>query len=148
MIYTGKSHPTRYAGVRFRSRLEARWAAFFDLMAWPWSYEPVDLDGWSPDFAVALPGAVLVEVKPIVWFGTAAAALAVSADIRAKMGAAPGAVLLLGSTPIWETAEDPALGLIRREGWAPLEVPLPRTELATLWGQANATTQYRKPREC
>jgi hypothetical protein len=25
------AHPTRYAGVNFRSRLEAKWAAFFDL---------------------------------------------------------------------------------------------------------------------
>ena len=53
--------PTTYAGVRFRSRLEARWAAFFDLCRWRWSYETFDLPGWIPDF---LAGPVLVEVKP------------------------------------------------------------------------------------
>ena len=34
MNYTIKAIPTTYAGVRFRSRLEARWAAFFDLCGW------------------------------------------------------------------------------------------------------------------
>jgi len=51
--YTIAAHPTRYAGVRFRSRLEARWAAFFDLVGWNWAYEPIDLAGWTPDFRVS-----------------------------------------------------------------------------------------------
>ncbi|SAL24929.1 hypothetical protein AWB67_00971 [Caballeronia terrestris] len=61
--------PTRYAGVNFRSRLEARWAAFFDLAGWQWVYEPLDCNGWLPDFSIAarcddVPGGVLlVEVK-------------------------------------------------------------------------------------
>ncbi|MEA2669684.1 MAG: hypothetical protein QOJ33_2618, partial [Chloroflexota bacterium] len=28
--------PTTYDGVNFRSRLEAKWAAFFDLLGWRW----------------------------------------------------------------------------------------------------------------
>lgn len=73
MKYTVKAHPTRYAGVCFRSRLEARWAAFFDLVKWDWQYEPIDLPGWSPDFRVTFPchhsecngsHSLLVEVKP------------------------------------------------------------------------------------
>jgi hypothetical protein len=44
--------PTKYRGVQFRSRLEARWAAFFDLVGWPWRYEPLDLNGYIPDFIV------------------------------------------------------------------------------------------------
>jgi len=32
--------PTRYAGCHFRSRLEARWAVFFDHMRIDWVYEP------------------------------------------------------------------------------------------------------------
>lgn len=47
--------PTKYAGVQFRSRLEARWAAFFDLLGWEWEYEPIDLDGYVPDFIVRSP---------------------------------------------------------------------------------------------
>jgi hypothetical protein len=31
---------TRYAGHRFRSRLEARWAVFFDALGIRWEYEP------------------------------------------------------------------------------------------------------------
>ncbi|HEV8716164.1 MAG TPA: hypothetical protein VGX03_25480 [Candidatus Binatia bacterium] len=57
--------PTLYNNRRYRSRLEARWAAFFDLVGWQYEYEPFDLKGWIPDFL--LHGAkhdVLVEVKP------------------------------------------------------------------------------------
>jgi hypothetical protein len=63
--------PTKYNGVQFRSRLEARWAAQFDLLGWRWEYEPIDLDGYIPDFLVydkvdgLRNGAVsLYEVKP------------------------------------------------------------------------------------
>ncbi len=55
MNYTIKNHPTKYAGVLFRSRLEARWAAFFDLLEWKWEYEPIDLEGWTPDFILHQP---------------------------------------------------------------------------------------------
>ncbi len=55
MKYTVKARPTVYRGVRFRSRLEARWAAFFDCIEWQWKYEPVDLQGWTPDFWVSFP---------------------------------------------------------------------------------------------
>lgn len=74
MRYTIAAHPTRYKDVLFRSRLEARWAAFFDLADWKWEYEPVDLVGWSPDFRIEYrcpcdecngrPHALLIEVKP------------------------------------------------------------------------------------
>lgn len=62
-VYTIKSHPTSYKGVNFRSRLEATWAAFFDLCGWEWEYEPIDLPGWTPDFI--LEKKVAVEVKPV-----------------------------------------------------------------------------------
>ena len=73
MNYNIKAHPTKYNGVQFRSRLEARWAAFFDLAGWEWEYEPIDLVGWSPDFKVTFSSkdspwkwshTLLVEVKP------------------------------------------------------------------------------------
>ena len=41
--------PTTYNFQRFRSRIEARWAAFFDKMNWPWEYEPIDLAGYIPE---------------------------------------------------------------------------------------------------
>jgi hypothetical protein len=37
---TIKAIETRYAGCRFRSRLEARWAVFFDALGIAWEYEP------------------------------------------------------------------------------------------------------------
>lgn len=63
--YDIKPIPTEYKGRRYRSRLEARWAAFFAMLEWPFEYEPYDLGEWSPDFL--LKGSevnVLVEVKP------------------------------------------------------------------------------------
>lgn len=35
---------TRYKGYRFRSRLEARWAVFFDSLGLKWEYEPEGFD--------------------------------------------------------------------------------------------------------
>jgi hypothetical protein len=68
-VTTFAAIPTMYRGVRFRSRLEARWAAFFDVAGWSWVYEPVELPGYIPDFLVVGPGGaraaeILVEVKP------------------------------------------------------------------------------------
>lgn len=52
-------------GVRFRSRLEAKWAIFFDLLGWRWEYEPYDLNGYIPDFIlIGKKRTTLVEVKP------------------------------------------------------------------------------------
>jgi hypothetical protein len=74
VTYEIPAKATLYKGQMFRSRLEAKWAAFFDLLRWRWCYEPFDLGGWSPDFAIHAPGAqnvskiILVEVKPIMEF--------------------------------------------------------------------------------
>ena len=57
--------PTKYNHCQFRSRLEAKWAAFFDLVGWKWEYDPFDLNGWIPDFLlIGTREKVLVEVKP------------------------------------------------------------------------------------
>jgi hypothetical protein len=50
-----KAIETEYKGYRFRSRLEARWAVFFDALEAEWTYEPEGYDlgaeGWYlPDF--------------------------------------------------------------------------------------------------
>ena len=60
-----KAIPTEYNDVQFRSRLEAKWAAFFDLLEWEWEYEPCDFDGWIPDFLLKLDSPIFVEVKPV-----------------------------------------------------------------------------------
>ena len=58
------SIPTKYKGIQFRSRLEARWACLFDLLRWEWEYEPVDLNGWMPDFVIKGNTDIYVEIKP------------------------------------------------------------------------------------
>lgn len=63
---------TRYRGFVFRSRLEARWAVFFDTLGLRWEYEPegFDLGGvcylpdfWLPEFETHT--GLYVDVKPI-----------------------------------------------------------------------------------
>jgi len=68
MQYTIKAVETKYNHVVFRSRLEAKWAAMFDLLGWQWTYEPTDFNGWLPDFAIWGKTTVYVEVKPTVEF--------------------------------------------------------------------------------
>jgi hypothetical protein len=46
-----KAIPTRYAGCHFRSRLEARWAVFFDALGIRWEYEP---QGFELDWRLRL----------------------------------------------------------------------------------------------
>ena len=59
--------PTVYNGTRFRSKLEARWAAMFDLIGWKWDYEPIELNGWIPDFHILnAKRRLLIEVKPTI----------------------------------------------------------------------------------
>lgn len=70
---------TYYAGCRFRSRLEARWAVFFDALGIDWQYEPQGFEEsidtyddnwtsltrtvrWLPDFYLPSTG-TWVEVK-------------------------------------------------------------------------------------
>jgi hypothetical protein len=110
---------TRYAGHRFRSRLEARWAVFFDALGIAWEYEPqgymiTSPDGqqtraYLPDFR--LPGLdVWAEVKGdpagVDWalWGCAVDAASMSGlpdSHRAHSGLErPGsAILVLGSIP-------------------------------------------------
>jgi len=62
-----KAIETRYKGYRFRSRLEARWAVFFDAIGMKWEYEVEGFDlgvyGWYlPDFWLPEIG-VWVEIK-------------------------------------------------------------------------------------
>lgn len=70
-----KAIETSYAGCRFRSRLEARWAVFFDHLGIDWRYEPQGFDlrtrRYLPDFYLhnfvytgSTPtGGIWVEVK-------------------------------------------------------------------------------------
>lgn len=63
---------TVYKGYRFRSRLEARWAVFFDAMGMPYQYEKEGYDlkeaGWYlPDFWLPEQNC-FIEIRPAVKF--------------------------------------------------------------------------------
>lgn len=69
-----KAIETLYKGYRFRSRLEARWAVFFDALGVRWEYErqgySLPAGAYLPDFWLPIPGhkfagaGYWVEVKP------------------------------------------------------------------------------------
>lgn len=67
----------------------------FDLLGWQWEYEPLDLDGYIPDFV--LEHTLLVEVKPLLWRGQEPSADDVLSKITATSWSGPialvGAVL-------------------------------------------------------
>lgn len=71
--YTTKAIPCSYNGRNFRSLLEGRIAYFFDKMNFNWKYEPIELDGYIPDFVLEYPvesnaypvnTTLFVDVKP------------------------------------------------------------------------------------
>ena len=104
-------HPTIYSGVQFRSRAEARWAAFFDLLGWPWSYELLELPGYIPDFVVRVgKRSAIVEVKG----GVASLEGLEVAKPKVEAAQPPHDLLLVGAEPFWSLpAEDGGV----RIGW-------------------------------
>ena len=82
-----QAKPTAYNGYLFRSKLEAKWAVFFDALRIPYVYEPeafVCGDGsqYTPDFY--LPNSYLrckegkgvyLEIKPMGWAGLISSAV-------------------------------------------------------------------------
>jgi hypothetical protein len=71
---TAKAIETFYKGYHFRSRLEARWAVFFDTLGLPWKYEDQGFEAkvngetvrYLPDFFLPCrfeEGGIFVEVK-------------------------------------------------------------------------------------
>ena len=95
MQYRHKAIRTLYKGIQYRSRLEAKWAAFFDMIGWDFTYEPTDLDGWWPDFKITTDAGTrfLVEVKPVD---------GIDIDLRLKIGKAADyaeGILVVGESP-------------------------------------------------
>lgn len=160
--------PTMYAGVQFRSRLEARWAAFFDLWGARWDYEPIDLSGWIPDFIVDR--CLLVEVKPCQSSADledhtakiASANCAAAKPLRVYLlGSNPGAILAASPREIsagtWSsTAEDVPWHFPHRRarncgcgGQCSMACPwMAEYGLAMVrrWKAAGNAVQYKRPR--
>jgi hypothetical protein len=149
------SIPTTYSGVNFRSRLEARYAAFFNLVGWEWEYEPLDLKGWIPDFQVKFAcdrcsgHCLLAEVKPYhsieEFRHTVAYPLAISAFGGPRIGEYAGptfnGVALFGNNPgisYWEMTCGYSGGY--ENGWE-IEMYIPSYKDA--WKKAGNIVQWR-----
>ena len=101
MNYAIAAIETRYNGVNFRSRLEAKWAAMFDLVGWRWTYEPRDFNGWIPDFVVHAWREIYVEVKPVNDFPKEVAAKMERSGCDARMMIVGDCVPLFGNTSLF-----------------------------------------------
>lgn len=165
--------PTMYEGVQFRSRLEARYAALFNLMDLRWSYEPIELAGYIPDFLVENPYtggrrevSMLVEIKPAARFPDLTEACA-----KIERSGWSGPAIAFGREPLvclsaWEAEEDvfshptgdPDLGsegfyivAKHRQWWWGGGINLfgfvGQPELASAWAEAGNLTQYKSPRK-
>jgi hypothetical protein len=155
--------PTMYKGVQFRSRLEARWAAFFDLAKTPWLYEPIDLEGYIPDFVIKWAGVdLLVEVKPAMVAGE----LQPAADkVERTSWAGPAWVvgarlgLLMERTleqryheELWSRfstmlTRQGLKGFLKHVPWRwETTVTDPPAEMCAAWNEAGNRVQYRSPR--
>lgn len=162
--------PTQYGGINFRSRLEAKWACFFDALGWTWDYEPLDLAGYIPDFLITVlgpspyasghdlpPQQMLVECKP---FGTLSE---IQREWQTKIEQTwNGSALLVGNAPIlvpdgmilgsglWsETWKKAHLLYHSKFGWVPLPEKAGARGLTHLfearmaWNEACNKTQWK-----
>ncbi len=88
---------TKLFGIEFRSRVEARWAAFFTEIGWPWNYEPFDANGYIPDFVISGELPLLVEVKAATTLAEYQAP--VTKAVTALKGLWDHDILIVGASP-------------------------------------------------
>lgn len=121
------ANETFYSGVTFRSRLEARWALFFDLVGWDWDYEPAQYrlrPGMTYEPDIYLPNQRLwVEVKGAYWLqarSIAKTASAVAGPHRIPLRSEPygpaDCILLAGDMLAETVAGTPVHSLIWDDG--------------------------------
>ena len=133
-IQTIPAIETRYAGINFRSRLEAKWAVMFDLLKWGWTYEPTDFNGWIPDFAIHGKEIIYVEVKPVYAFPE---------DVAKKIDASacPNEVLIVGMLgPMKDDCFDNATIGWLRDHWGSTET----NETKSGWWAEALMARYQK----
>ena len=115
--------PTEYGGVLFRSRLEARWAIFFDRFGFKWEYEPEGFVGvggtkYLPDFYIPNAGEceggpAYFEVKPMIGTDPTPDPEWVA---KARIAAASGTRVIIAIGP-------PAIGRYQGESWDRVTTP-------------------------
>jgi len=158
--YEIAAHPTRYDGVLFHSRLEARWAAFFDLSGWMWQYEPIDLKSWTPDFYVKFNCGhsectgyhdLYVEVKPFrsIEEFKGHPAYELFYDYGRTFNYKISAVALFGAGPeftYWEMSHGAGGGSEEVKNWvnnAYNQLPDKSCTVDELWKEAGNLVQYQ-----
>lgn len=149
-LYDIAAHPTVYKSVAFRSRLEARWAAFFDIIGWRWQYEPIDFADWVPDFKVSFPCGhsqcppcheFHVEVKPynsLAQFSGHPATL----DVMGNRYGLDGCMLLGLSPEVARAGFAHGDGGCEFDGVELFEAWARRTGIEEDWAKAGATVQW------
>jgi hypothetical protein len=124
---------TQYKGYRFRSRLEARWAVFFDAAEIQWQYELEGFelpsgrylpDFWIPAATTARPkGGYWIDIKPLA---ESESDKQVAADklVELSRGTGCNSVMLCGDPGechvYWFYAENDAWHMIDSRGRATL----------------------------
>lgn len=143
--------PTKYSGVQFRSRLEASWAAFFDLAGWEWEYEPCELPGWIPDFYLKFECGhsacngyhdLLAEVKPFDSLEKFKGHIAASDEYFQSWGSkGVDGTALLGNNP---TVSSWCISHGTGGGFESLTDGRIRGDLMLMWKEARNRTQWKK----
>lgn len=95
---------TRYAGCRFRSRLEARWAVFFDHLGIEWQYESEGFElstgaRYLPDFYLPIQD-LWVEVKGVLSHTDLSKICRAAVELNAATSGLPLAPRLLVVGPV------------------------------------------------
>lgn len=123
--------PTRYAGHLFRSRLEARWAVFFDAVGAGWEYEPQGYrlpgftrmnedSGHKVDGGMYLPDFLLTDCG--VWVEVKGSSDALNVDLmRVAARQLPRQPRSCGGTKLLILGPIPALPSVGDWGWMALQ---------------------------
>lgn len=85
-------------GIKYRSLLEAKWAAFFTRIGWQFEYEPFEGNGYIPDFVIYGERPLAVEVKPAVsWYDLSHHTAKVSSGLENVWASD---ILVVGASPV------------------------------------------------
>ena len=147
-MYNYQAIETWHDGTLYRSKLEARWAAFFTMMEIPFEYEPFNLRGWLPDFQIELERDYLVEIKPSFFpFHQATS--------KMLQGLADEGGLLLSEKPfqvpnkigLWVSTQGMKAAYLTSENILSFSQPIiPLLEIRKAWKLAGVQTRYEVKR--
>jgi hypothetical protein len=111
-----KAIETKYKGYRFRSRLEAKWAVFFDAFNWKWQYEP---EGYKIEYKgkiiYYLPDFWLPDLKQFVEIKGGKISANDNIKIKALAFTSNYPVILLGNIPEQNECHDGFYGFYKNE---------------------------------